>query len=281
MKKLMLVIVLLLCAAVLFGCAQSNEPQRFQVIGQETQAPAAATQVVQAQVTAAPVGTIDFDDGSYDPSKEEGGSEGTDIMIDTGALNNAPVIAETSAPTINSAYAGATPVVIDPINKPTPTPVPAIAFTYEKYEASKLHLSFEAPVAWTVDDTMSDTYILTNPNTGIDYAAFINVRTIAVTKDYSKNNLATEVRQMLSTVSADFATFSHTNTAERTLLGKTGVYADYTATTRDGAEVSGRIHITYMNKTLYAVHMSYPRSYAKDYKDNVYSKFRKTLTVVQ
>ena len=60
-------------------------------------------------------------------------------------------------------YAGASPVVIDPIDKPTPTPLPPITFAYQTYNATKLHLSFDAPAGWIVDDSASDTYILTQP----------------------------------------------------------------------------------------------------------------------
>lgn len=279
MKRLTIVLVLLLAVVLLTGCGQ-KEPERFQVVGTEVNTPL-PTQAVQVNVPAPAPGLPDYDDGSYDPASEEGGDEVEDLTIDDDALNNAPVIGVTPAPTVNSEYAGATPVVIDPINKPTATPVPPVSFTFDTYEASKLHVSFQAPVGWTVDDTLNDTYVLTNNTPGMDYDAFISVRTIAVTKDYSKNNLATEVRQMLSTVSADFASFSPSKTAERPMLGKTGVYADYTAVTQDGAKVAGRIHIVCINKTLYTLHMSYPRCYLNEYKENVYGKFRKSLKVTQ
>lgn len=68
---------------------------------------------------------------------------------------------------------------------------------------------------------------------------------------------------MLETIGANgtFSSFSESLTAERTLLGKTGVYANYTAVTTSGAEAAGRVHATCIDKTLYTVHITYPRGY--------------------
>ena len=48
----------------------------------------------------------------------------------------------------------ATPVAVDPIDKPTPTPTPAPDFVYETYINPDLGLSFSVPYTW-----------LLNPNT--------------------------------------------------------------------------------------------------------------------
>ena len=117
-KIWILCLVLVLCLMVLSACQQQET-----FTTEVTQAP--QTQAVQQEQSAqdlfsgAVVESTNFDDGSYDPASEEGGEK--EDVEDVPAL-------PTTAPTIQSDYAGATPVVIDPIDKPTPTPLPPIIF---------------------------------------------------------------------------------------------------------------------------------------------------------
>ena len=273
MKKLMLVVSLVLCVMLLSAC-QSNEAQRFQVVTQP-QAPQNLYGNMN-QPTAEPQDEYDFDDGSYDPTQEEGA--GDDFLY---IPEEEPVAVVTPAPTIRSDYAGATPVVIDPIDKPTPTPLPPLTFAYQVYDATKLHLSFEGPVGWVVDDS-GDTFTLTNPAKGVDYAAALTVRAASVNEQYSKNDLTREIKGMLDTIGATgFSSFSPSNTADRTLMDKAGVYANYTATTTEGVEVAGRVHATCIDKVLYTVHITYPRGYRDTYVDTVYAQLRKTIAITQ
>ena len=290
-KKLLLILCLILCAGMLAACSGGNQnEQRFPVITQAQQNYQAATDAP----TEAPVQgeslvdeLIDFDDGTYDPALEE---EEGEPPLSGSVFDNTyqPIVEEstpTVAPTLNSQYAGASPVVIDPIDKPTPTPLPAITFSYQTYNASKLHLTFEGPAGWIVDDSAADTYILTQPaNEAVPgYTSMITVRVTTVSSQYSASDLAKEVRQMLDTIDTNgsFSTFDKSLTAERTLLGKTGVYANYTAVTTDGAEAAGRVHATCIDKVLYTVHITYPRGYRETYVDQVYDKFRSTVQITQ
>ena len=202
---------------------------------------------------------------------EEGG-EWEDVPDD-------PENAVTVAPVIQSEYAGATPVIIDPIDKPTPTPLPVLSFSFVTYEAASLHLTFEGPSGWTVDDTIADTYRLTNPDPSMDYAATLVVRAVPVNKAYSKSELTREVKGMLDTLaSGQMTSFEPSNTAERSFLGTTGVYANYTATDAEtGAKVAGRLIVACADKTLYTLHMSCPRGYRDFYVTNVYDKFRHSV----
>ena len=288
MKKLLLTALLLLCALALAGCSgNQSETQRYQVVGEVTQAPAVATQipegVAEAEEDVDPFSEIDaaydYDNGDYDPTSEDDKGTG-DLVFNVSDSSVVVAEAATAAPTVNSEYAGATPVVIDPIDKPTATPVPPITFTFVNYDATKLHLAFEAPAGWTVDDVQSDTYVLTNPDTSADYQASITVRAIPVTSDYNHSQLVSEVKSMLSSIGSEFSDWSPSKTADRTLLDKSGVYANYTAT-KDGAQVAGRVHVTCIGKTLYTVHFSYPRAYRDTYADNVITQFRKTITITQ
>lgn len=213
--------------------------------------------------------TIDFDDGSYDPSSEEFG-EAEEVQM--GML-------ATVAPDIGDyPYGGASPVPIDPIDKPTPTPLPGLTFAYQTYNVAKLNLSFEAPVGWLEEEPETDTWKLTNPDPSMVYPASMTVRAVALNKSYSKSDLTKEVKNMLSTISASgLKNWEPSQTANRTLLGATGVYANYKATTKDGEPVAGRVIVTCVGKTLYSLHLTYPRGYTETYVEKVFNKFRDTV----
>ena len=272
-KKRLICLVLLLCALLVMTACQKKET--FPTTAMPTAAPTAEAQDPQNIFGDTPVPQdIDFDDGSYDPTQEEGGGE--ELLTDNGqaAVPEGP----TPAPTMQSEYAGATPVLIDPIDKPTATPLPPLTFTYATYEAPALHLSFEAPAGWIVDDSQPDTYTLTNPDTSMDYAAFLSVRTVPVSKNYNKNELIKEVKGTLETLGGDgFKKFERSNTAGRKFMNTDAVYANYTGTTMDDVKVGGRIIIACADKTLYILHVACPQGYTKTYVDNVYDRFRHTV----
>ncbi len=276
-KKRMLCLVLALSALLLCSCQQQKEV--FDTIpqgGSNTSAATAAPAADQNLFAEAETAVTDFDDGTYDPASEEGGDwEPTDAT----AAPAYEAAQETAAPTIRSDHAGATPVIIDPIDKPTPTPLPTLNFTFSTYEASALHMTFEAPAGWIVDESEADTFRLVNPDTSMDYAASLTVRAIPVNKQYGKSELTKEIKGMLETLksSGEYSSFSPSNTAERSFLGSTGVYANYKAALQDGTLIAGRIIVNCVDKTLYTLHVSYPRGYTEYYVTNVYDKFRHTV----
>ena len=278
-RRLILCAMLLACVLLASACQSNNNTPDYtpiannqnvfgDVISQDGNAAQQGnTQNTQQQPE------FDFDLGMYDPTQEENGDDAISTLDDQyqASANQVPV---------NHAYAGATPVVIDPIDKPTPTPVPPLTFTYQAYYASKLNLAFEAPVGWQVNDTVADTYILTNPARGMDYQAAIVLRAVKVGSQYNKGDLESEVKAMLTSIGASgFSKFSPSNTAERTQMDKTGVYANYTGTLSTGVEVAGRVHVTCIDKVLYSIHITYPKSYTETYKDTVYAQLRKTLII--
>ena len=268
-RKQVLCLMLALCALVMTGCQQREVFDT--LTPAQRNAETVTGEPAQDLFGSTVVGPQDYDDGSYDPRSEEGGDwEEVVIQADT----------VTAAPVIQSEYAGATPVIIDPIDKPTPTPLPTLSFSYVTYDAASLHMTFEGPSGWTVNDTVSDTYTLTNPDGSMDYAATLTVRAVPVNKQYTKSELTREVRGMLDTLSGDgtLRSFSPSNTAERTFLGTTGVYANYKAAVSEtGAEIAGRIIVACVDRTLYSLHVSYPRGYTEFYISNVYDKVRHSV----
>jgi len=271
-RKRMLCLVLALCAVLLTACQQKEVFDTLPPAERQEAAPAQEEAPSQELFSETVVGATDYDDGSYDPASEEGG-EWEEIV-------DQPEDEATMAPVIQSEYAGATPVLIDPIDKPTPTPLPTLSFSYVTYDVGSLHMTFEGPSGWTVDDTQADSYILTNPDPSMDYAASMVIRAVPVNKSYSRSELTKEVKGMLDTLSGsgELTSFSPSNTAERTFLGSTGVYANYKAVEKaTGAEIAGRLIVVCVDRTLYSLHVSYPRGYTEFYVTNVYDKFRHSV----
>ena len=266
-NKKILCLTLALCALLLTACQQQETfPNQPLPAAPVTDAPV-ANQGVFDQGTGTT--TINYDDGSYDPASEEGGDQ--ELLVAPGSVITAP-------PTMYSAYAGATPVLIDPIDKPTPTPLPTLNFSYTTYTAPSLHLSFDAPTGWLVDDSATDTYVLTNPDPSMDYAAFLSIRVVPVAKQYSKNDLINEIKGMLDTIRNEgFRKYEPSKTAGRVFMNSDGIYANYNGTLENGVEVGGRIIAACVNKTLYILRVSFPRGYRSYYESNVYDKFRHSV----
>ena len=277
MKKLLLVLLACLCAATLTAC-KSSEPNHFDYYNNQNQNQNQDNN--QPQDNQGDVsgngGSINFDDGSYDPASEEGlGAEDLTLQNVLGSQTQI-----SAPPTVYSQFAGATPVRINPIDMPTPTPVPPLTFTYQVYDATNLGLSFEGPVGWVANASDSDTYVIYNPDPSVDYMTTLTLRATSVTTDYSESNLRSVVLDMLSTIgNSGFSEYNRSNTDTRTLLGANGVYANYTGTLEDGTQVAGRVHAVYKDRVLYTLHITYPRAYTETYKDGVYDKLRNTIKI--
>lgn len=181
-------------------------------------------------------------------------------------------------------YAGATPIPLDPVDKPTPTPRPELNFTYEDTISNALGLTFQMPIGWTMDESQPQLCILTEPSyTVMDgQQATITISAEPVANKYTTANLKTFVSQRLSTLgSADNVTsFSTMNAATRKMLGATGVYNNYTATLSDGTRVGGRILYVYVekNKTLYGMEIVYPKGFQNAY-ETMFNNIRNSMKI--
>jgi hypothetical protein len=114
----------------------------------------------------------------------------------------------------------------------------------------------------------------------MDYAAQLSIRAMPVSSNYSKNDLTKEVKGMLDTLASEgFQKFERSNTATRTFMNSTAVYANYTATTTEGVQAAGRVIIACNNRTLYILYVSYPQGYTRTYVDGVYDRFRHTVKI--
>ncbi|MCQ2457463.1 MAG: hypothetical protein MJ142_01895 [Clostridia bacterium] len=276
LKKQLLCLLLAVCLLLLCSC-QPKEVFPTELPVQNQAAQPVETAVSSQDLFGVP---FDFDDGTYDPASEDVGIEWEDSYDYD--YPEVPVV--TSAPTMNSEYAGATPVIIDPIDKPTPTPLPALSFDYVTYEAASMHLMFEAPSGWIVDDSQPNQYVLTNPDPYVDYAASMIISATEVSKKLNKSGLTAELKDTLKRIrSAGLKNFEQSNVADRTLLGADAVYANYTANLKDGTQIAGRVIMCCLNKTVYTLHCSYPRGYRDTYtgENGPYNRFRHSVKLTK
>lgn len=227
-------------------------------------------------------GGVSIFDNPYDVSPDEALDEENyidpyDTGADTGSLltsSGASGGAETVYP-----YAGATPIPLKPVDLPTPTPHPELTFDYATYTAGSLGLSFDCPSGWLVDESQTDVFVLTEPETQMHdgQQCIITISAEPVTANYSEKELKKQVTERLKEIgSVNFTVWNPSLTATRTLMGSNGVYANYTGTLANGVELAGRILYASANNKLYGVEMVYPRDYRDDYL-NIFAKIRETI----
>ncbi len=272
-KKRVLCLVLVVCAILLTACQQQetfpNQPRQNTAETAEQAAPVQQESAPQQLISS----QTDFDSGAYDPTSEEGGD--SEYIGDNG----------TPVPTVYSDFAGATPVKIDPIDKPTPTPLPKLTFSYTTYSVSAFHLTFDGPAGWIPDESIAGVYTLTNPDPSMDYAAKVEIRATPVNTNYNAKELTKEVKAALDSIRSEwkFKTFEGSDTASRFFIDGNGVYASFRGNLDNLEEtgVAGRVIINCVNKTLYVMIVSYPRSMADTFAEGVYNKARHTMKLAQ
>ena len=170
------VLLLSACLVLLAGCA--SEPKTQYNVNTQGAANTPSTNTAGSSLPT-----------DYDPASEE------EIHLPTLVT---PPPTNTPIPVISGQYSGATPVVIDPIDKPTPTPLPALSFTYQTYTASNLNLTFEGPAGWVVDTSEANSYKLQSPDWATGYAATLVIRANSTSIEYTTDSLTTEVKSMLT-----------------------------------------------------------------------------------
>ena len=279
-RKWLLAICLILAALALGGC--STNPNEEQIV--------AVTQYIGPEITQAPteeptsggVGIFDTNPYDVDLTGGAGALSEEDSNLTGYEEEDVDPFAYDQQATVFP-YAGATPIPIDPVDMPTPTPRAALTFAYVPYQSSLLGLTFEAPANWVPDETMSDTFVLTEPVEQMKdgQLGVIQITRAPVTKQYTESELKSEVIQRIETIgSTNYASFSRTNTATRYMLGSKGVYAKYSGKLASGVENGGRLIVVCIDKVLYCLNVTWPLGFANDYRV-IYDQVRDTMKTAQ
>lgn len=180
-------------------------------------------------------------------------------------------------------YAGATPMPLNPVDMPTPTEPPPLTFAYQTYDITRLGITFEAPIGWTMDETVENTIILRQPDHEVidNYRAFLSVEIRSMGSSLKVSEMKTEVQDIMKTLGGSYTTFTNTSTAERTLMDGSGVYANYRGVQADGTIVRGRIHVASVDNKKITMHLSCPAGYNETYMDGPYKRFRNSLKQIK
>jgi hypothetical protein len=264
MKKIILVLLLGLTVLLLASC----QPQTA-VPG--TQLSETGTQTQQSPLDL-PTNTpaIEGLPEGYDPSSEED----SDIPLADTAFNASGV----------ALHAGATPIPLDPVDMPSPTVRPDLTFTFATYTAANLGLTFECVAGYTVDDSQPDVYVLTEPieQQKDNYSVVFTFTSNAVTTGYSLSNLRTDLRTYATDLGqVNYQEWRISDTAERSLLGKSGYYITYRGVMHDSTIVRGRVHMALLdNNRVLTIHYTGPGEYNTDYSNNVFTRIRSTLKAI-
>lgn len=267
-KKLVLVALLMLCVFVLCACS-ANENTEGENYPKANNGGQVSPMDQQAENQAAAANDdLGLPEG-YDPaSEEDDGYYFADTKYDAAG---------------NAVYAGSTPIPINPIDMPTPTPRPDLTFTYGEYVAAKLGLKFSSAVGYNVNDTASDLYVLTEPASAVkdNYAATITLQIMPINKNYDLDDVKTDLKNYLLTEKTKYVGWETYTAASKTLMGEKGYYNNYRAEMYDGTIVRGRVHMAIIGENeLLVLHVSCPGWFNTSYM-KVYDQIRDTLARIE
>ena len=258
MKKSCLILCLVLAAALLTGCT-GNTPNPL-----ATTLPAVLTQAPAMDIpTSAPLPE------GLDPSAEE--DVNPEYVDELSSMADSAVVSQ---------YAGATPILLDPVDMPTPTPQPPMVFTYQTYTATNLGLSFESAAGYEVDQSQPDSFILTEPASQQkdNYSVQISLIMTTVPNTYKAADIRADLRTKMEELGRlNYQQWQPSEPAQRTLLDASGYYANYRGVRTDGTIIRGRVHMALLpNNRLLTLHITNPAAYNIDYI-SVFTQIRNTL----
>lgn len=257
MKKRSLLLVLLAVCLAFAGCAANDTKLAAETPGVQKDPMTVPTQEAEAEAAG------NEDEVWGDPLAEE----------DNGSFLPGTVYDAYG----NAVYAGATPIPLDPIDMPTATPRPSLAFSYTAVAAESLGIQFEAPQGWVMDASKPGTVVLMDPQAYDNVNATLTVTISPVASTYKLADAKKEVTSYLATLGKGYTTWKTFEIASRTLLEKDGYYNNYRGEQADGTVVRGRVMVALLDgNQIITVHMAAPGWYNESYM-NVVAHFRDTL----
>ncbi len=179
----------------------------------------------------------------------------------------------------------ATPVAVDPIDKPTPTPAPTPNYIYDTYTNERMGVSFSIPYTW-----------LLNPNTNLDttiqfvepqsemmdvggYQTRLTIEKLNMGLTQTASDARERLEYVLEELEQSFTVFSANSIASQSVGEANGYYCYYKAEYNDGSKnylMNGRIIVVAHEKALYQIRLTTPRSWYS-YYEYVYRKVRSTM----
>ncbi len=182
----------------------------------------------------------------------------------------------------------ATPIAVDPIDKPTPTPMPTPSYVYEKYSNEEMGVSFYIPYTWLLNpNTNRDTTIqFVEPRSEMmepdGYQTRITIEKVNMGLSQTSSDALARLESTLEQLEQSFTVFTPGDIVSGKVGDYNGHYCYYKAEYNDGTKnyvMNGRIIIVAHEKALYQIRITTPRAWYS-YYENVFRKVRSTFKVL-
>ena len=179
----------------------------------------------------------------------------------------------------------ATPVAVDPIDKPTPTPAPTPDYMYDTYTSSSMGISFSIPYSWLLNPSTNQetTLQFVEPKSEMMEPDGYQTRLTIERFSAGLNQTAADARTLLESVLTElegmFTTFKANDIATASIGGASGYYCYYRATYNDGTKeysMRGRVAVVAHDKELIQIRLTTPSNWFS-YYNHVYRQLRATF----
>lgn len=179
----------------------------------------------------------------------------------------------------------ATPVAVDPIDKPTPTPAPTPNYMYETYTSDSMGISFSIPYSWLLNPSTNQetTLQFVEPKSEMmepdGYQTRLTIERFSAGLNQTAADARTRLESVLTELEGMFTTFKANDIATASIGGASGYYCYYRATYNDGTKeynMRGRVVIVAHEKDLFQIRLTAPSNWYS-YYNYVYRQIRQTF----
>ena len=179
----------------------------------------------------------------------------------------------------------ATPVAVDPIDKPTPTPAPTPDYMYDTYTSSSMGVSFSIPYSWLLNPSTNQetTLQFVEPKNEMmepdGYQTRLTIERFSAGLSQTAADARTRLESVLTELEGMFTTFKANDIATASIGGASGYYCYYRATYNDGTKeysMRGRVAVVAHDKELIQIRLTTPSNWFS-YYNHVYRQLRATF----
>ena len=179
----------------------------------------------------------------------------------------------------------ATPVAVDPIDKPTPTPAPTPDYMYDTYTSSTMGISFSIPYSWLLNPSTNQetTLQFVEPKSEMmepdGYQTRLTIERFSADLNQTAADARTQLESVLTELEGMFTTFKANDIATASIGGASGYYCYYRATYNDGTKeysMRGRVAVVAHDKELIQIRLTTPSNWFS-YYNHVYRQLRATF----
>lgn len=179
----------------------------------------------------------------------------------------------------------ATPVAVDPIDKPTPTPAPTPDYMYDTYTSSSMGISFSIPYSWLLNPSTNQetTLQFVEPKSEMmepdGYQTRLTIERFSAGLNQTVADARTRLESVLTELEGMFTTFKANDIATASIGGASGYYCYYRATYNDGTKeysMRGRVAVVAHDKELIQIRLTTPSNWFS-YYNHVYRQLRATF----